>query len=232
MTRMHISREERKDIIIKSAKRLIVEQGIISFKFSELSKVSACSNSTIYDFFNSKEDVIVAIFNENLQTLISKNKLLLENKKITYKEKLFIASSQELLSSDFREHHNQICNFFAINQFVCDHADPYISSESCRNLKKLIKQSNTILTLAISSGELAYCSEESLHIFQVKLLSTYRGLVALTMNKFKEELEWNVNENLIFNIIASDIESMPWNNKEPLSLSKINTEIIKMKNKV
>ena len=144
MTRAHISREERKSIIIKSAKRLILEQGMISFKFSELSKISACSNSTIYDFFNSKEDVIVAIFNENLKVMIYNNKLLLDNVNMTCKEKLLILSSQELLNRDSRGHHNEICNFFAINHFVCDHADPYISSEACRNLQQLNKQSNTI----------------------------------------------------------------------------------------
>lgn len=229
MSRPHISREERRSIIIKSAKRLIVEQGIISFKFSELSKISFCSNSTIYDYFNSKEDVIVTIFNENLNKLLNFNNLLLENKNLSYKEMLLISSSHELISNDSRSHHNVICNFFAINQFVCDHADPYISSESCRLLKRLRNQTRKMLNSAISSGELSDCSDDALNTFQVKLISTHRGLVALTMNKFKDELEWSIDENLIFNIIASDVESLPWTNKETVSQSKIYKEQLMMK---
>lgn len=48
--------------LLDIAEQLVNEQGVVSFRFSQISKVSGCSTNTLYKYFSSKEDVLVCLF--------------------------------------------------------------------------------------------------------------------------------------------------------------------------
>ncbi|TKB58273.1 TetR/AcrR family transcriptional regulator [Ferrimonas aestuarii] len=54
--------ENRCQILLNAAETLIEEQGVISFKFSDIAKVANCSTGSVYKFFESKEDVLICLF--------------------------------------------------------------------------------------------------------------------------------------------------------------------------
>ncbi|BDY06079.1 TetR/AcrR family transcriptional regulator [Ferrimonas sp. YFM] len=54
--------ENKCQILLDAAEQLIEEQGIISFKFSDIAKVANTSTGSVYKFFESKEDVLLCLF--------------------------------------------------------------------------------------------------------------------------------------------------------------------------
>lgn len=48
--------------ILDAAAVLVEQQGIVSFKFSQLAKEVGCSTGTLYRFFQGKEDILVCLF--------------------------------------------------------------------------------------------------------------------------------------------------------------------------
>lgn len=57
--------ELRCNQILDAAAVLVEQQGIVSFKFSQLAKEVGCSTGTLYRFFEGKEDVLVCLFLRN-----------------------------------------------------------------------------------------------------------------------------------------------------------------------
>ncbi|MBV7317576.1 TetR/AcrR family transcriptional regulator [Shewanella sp. NIFS-20-20] len=224
MVRQSISKEERNRIIIENAKQLISRQGIVSFKFSDLGKISNCSNSTIYDLFNCKEDVIVTIFNNNLFRMIEFNISLAKASDIPLKTKLYVSQLQELFSINIATNADSICNFFAASKFISDHADPYLTSDTFRLLKKLQQQKENFIIKAINSGELLM-QESDIDNVDFNFVSTvcYRGMVALSMNKFADKLSLSITEDNMYKLTSCNIEKLPWLNNNIPELDYLKT---------
>jgi len=74
---------------LDSAEKIIEEQGLMSFRFSDIAKVANCSSGAVYKFFESKEDVLVCLF---LRCATSNNipDILMENSELTSVERMLI----------------------------------------------------------------------------------------------------------------------------------------------
>ncbi len=48
--------------LLDVAENLVDEQGVVSFRFAQIAKISNCSTNTLYRYFSSKEDVLVCLF--------------------------------------------------------------------------------------------------------------------------------------------------------------------------
>lgn len=57
----------REQQLLVEARRIIEEQGVISFRFSDLAGVNKCSMGTLYTHFINKEDLFLAIQTQNLE---------------------------------------------------------------------------------------------------------------------------------------------------------------------
>ena len=51
--------------LLDAAEELISNQGVVSFRFAQITKDSGCSTNTLYKYFESKEDVLVCLFLRN-----------------------------------------------------------------------------------------------------------------------------------------------------------------------
>lgn len=73
--------------ILDAAEKLIESQGIVSFKFSQITHEVGCSTGTLYKFFEGKEDVLVCLFlrsatSNHLPIFIHKNPELTAQEKV------------------------------------------------------------------------------------------------------------------------------------------------------
>ncbi|QQX79846.1 TetR/AcrR family transcriptional regulator [Shewanella sp. KX20019] len=76
--------------LLDIAESLVDTQGVVSFRFSQISKGAGCSTNTLYKYFESKEDVLVCLFLRN--TTSSQIPLFLkENPSITINDKSLLA---------------------------------------------------------------------------------------------------------------------------------------------
>jgi len=58
----------RESLLIEKAKEIIDEQGLLSFKFSDLSRRTGCSAGVVYSHFTNKEDLLLAIQTQNINS--------------------------------------------------------------------------------------------------------------------------------------------------------------------
>lgn len=61
-----INREEREQIIVQAARKLISSEGFVHFKMSELAREADMSVGTLYSHFPSKEDLLLGLHLHNL----------------------------------------------------------------------------------------------------------------------------------------------------------------------
>ncbi|MBY5922994.1 TetR/AcrR family transcriptional regulator [Ferrimonas balearica] len=63
---------QRDQVLIRLAEQLIRDQGLVSFRFSELAPLAGCSAGTLYKHFSSKEDLLVAIFARHVEQMVER----------------------------------------------------------------------------------------------------------------------------------------------------------------
>lgn len=61
-----VNREEREQVIVQAARKLISNEGFVHFKMSELAREADMSVGTLYSHFPSKEDLLLGIHLHNL----------------------------------------------------------------------------------------------------------------------------------------------------------------------
>lgn len=85
------------DKIISSAVKIIAKEGLSSFSFTKLAKMCCCSKSTLYSCFESKEDLIVAIYIRNVNQITSFNREQLINDKLSIADKMILACMYDVI---------------------------------------------------------------------------------------------------------------------------------------
>ncbi|RTR29298.1 TetR/AcrR family transcriptional regulator [Shewanella atlantica] len=99
-----MSKLERESRLLEVARELILEHGMMSFKFTDIAKRAEVSRATLYKYFSGKEDVLVSLFvsdaGNTLQMLldIQADKTLNDREKILLSLLAPVASSMEALN--------------------------------------------------------------------------------------------------------------------------------------
>ncbi|WP_298442566.1 TetR/AcrR family transcriptional regulator [uncultured Ferrimonas sp.] len=63
---------QRDQVLVRLAEQLLQQQGLVSFRFSELAPLAGCSAGTLYKHFSSKEDLLVAILARHVEHLVER----------------------------------------------------------------------------------------------------------------------------------------------------------------
>lgn len=66
-----IAEPHRRETILRAATEVFIEQGFSDTRLADIAKRAGVSTSTLYLYFNSKEEMVYAITQENQQALIS-----------------------------------------------------------------------------------------------------------------------------------------------------------------
>ncbi|WP_159437694.1 TetR/AcrR family transcriptional regulator [Ferrimonas marina] len=77
---------QRDQVLVRLAEQLIQEQGLVSFRFSELAPLAGCSAGTLYKHFSSKEDLLIAIFARHVEHLVERQPHFM-NSELSYAER-------------------------------------------------------------------------------------------------------------------------------------------------
>ena len=118
--------QERKSEIRNAAQRLFVEKGFEATRVSDIVKAVGVSQGTFYLYFDSKEDVLEAVIDENAEEYYAKVEAILTNKRLNAAQKLerFFSAMQEasgqggrfvaeMHTAKFREYHDKMHRRFA-----------------------------------------------------------------------------------------------------------------------
>ncbi|RPA28070.1 TetR/AcrR family transcriptional regulator [Shewanella frigidimarina] len=76
--------------LLDVAETLIDEQGVVSFRFSQITKKAGCSTNTLYKYFESKEDVLICLFLRNTTSSLIPI-FIKENPDLTINERAVLA---------------------------------------------------------------------------------------------------------------------------------------------
>ncbi|QYK00462.1 TetR/AcrR family transcriptional regulator [Shewanella psychrotolerans] len=166
--------------ILKNAAILISEEGLSSFSFTKLSKMCCCSKSTLYHNYNSKEDVIMGIYINNINEIVSFNKTILSNHNLSVSEKMILACMFDVfrvfLNYSPADSVSMIASTSAVNNF----SSKYLFSQ--------LKIALTDLNETFDEVESMFIKENMFKEQEIKpLLNTYRiharGIVGCVSNK-------------------------------------------------
>ena len=66
---VEIHRQNQLQVLVDSSIGLIIKNGFHSLKFEDVAKKSKISRTTVYEYFNSKEDIAIAIAKQQAEAL-------------------------------------------------------------------------------------------------------------------------------------------------------------------
>lgn len=72
MTNRQLAAQETRKKLLKTAKEIICEKGLVNTSVGEITKACGVSNGTFYTYFKRKEDVVFALSREMFQEIFEK----------------------------------------------------------------------------------------------------------------------------------------------------------------
>ncbi|WP_252007144.1 TetR/AcrR family transcriptional regulator [Ferrimonas sp. SCSIO 43195] len=197
-------------ILLDAAEQLIEEQGIISFKFSDIAKVANCSTGSVYKFFESKEDVLLCLF---LRSATSNNipDILDSEQSLSYQERFLvpILTTYETVakSSSFMS-----LRSVSVNSKVWTLA-------SCEKVDRFKLRANRFFDLihelaldAQANGALDETPERTLLLAQMIYFQLY-GQSTAYESKLIDKMVEHQRENVEMECILAIVNSFNWNEK-------------------
>ncbi len=186
--------QKRKDIALSSID-LLLEKGIKKLTVSEVAQTAGVSKGSIYDYFESKEDIVfeiirndIANYQENLYAQITPN--------ITTREKIFLLFDFLLNDNDmFDKHQNIYKEYISIN--LGSKNDNMCSfNQECSQFFRLTIEN--LIKEGIEKGEII---EDSLKLIS-GLLAIEKGFLMILWTE-KKDIKKELKEfvNLIFDLV-------------------------------
>jgi len=186
--------QKRKDIALSSID-LLLEKGIKKLTVSEVAQTAGVSKGSIYDYFESKEDIVfeiirndIANYQENLYAQITPN--------ITTREKIFLLFDFLLNDNDmFDKHQNIYKEYISIN--LGSKNDNMCSfNQECSKFFRLTIEN--LIKEGIEKGEII---EDSLKLIS-GLLAIEKGFLMILWTE-KKDIKKELKEfvNLIFDLV-------------------------------
>lgn len=73
-----MSREDRRQAIIDAAVEVFARKGFFGAKVSEIAEAAGVADGTIYLYFKSKDDLLISLFEEKMETMLQEHQAILE----------------------------------------------------------------------------------------------------------------------------------------------------------
>lgn len=109
-----VDKKEKQDLIIKAAIRVFSKMGFARSKMMQISETAGIGKGTIYEYFRSKEDLIVAVFNTFVQeTEIAISKKISRLEDPVDKLHAYFNAWLDILNDDFLEYGDLMIDIWA-----------------------------------------------------------------------------------------------------------------------
>ncbi|WOT03570.1 TetR/AcrR family transcriptional regulator [Shewanella youngdeokensis] len=213
-----------RDRILAESKKLIVEEGICSFRLSQLPAKCQCSTKTFYQYFKSREDIVSALFIEHMNDYIDKIDIILSMEELSLKEKVIYSHMYDVVKCWSAREGDVCINFIGVNP----HVYGVSSAEYEGNINVVfIELKNRVQALwsqALNSGALLSDKTDIVNcIFSIRTIE--RGSIVVGQNKFLRQHGHDSNIESVFNLLSLMINSLKWRDEQPLSFSKMLTTL-------
>ncbi|MFC0117169.1 TetR/AcrR family transcriptional regulator [Pseudoalteromonas xiamenensis] len=143
---------ERHQELLMLAREIIALEGFHSFTMDKLAAKSAYSKGTIYNHFNSKEDVIVALSIESMKFMESLFKRAYEFQGSSRERMVALHVAYNLFSK--LEPVMFLCVLTSKTPWVMEKCDPENLEKSIAQEERLIAVADQFITDAVSAGDL------------------------------------------------------------------------------
>ncbi|QQX80880.1 TetR/AcrR family transcriptional regulator [Shewanella sp. KX20019] len=214
-----------RDRILVEAKRLIVEEGVCSFRLSKLPTRSKCSPNTFYSHFKSREDIVVALFVEHVNDILIKIDVLMDMDELSNREKIVFILMYDIIKCWSAEEGDVCINFLGVNP----HIYGFSSSEYEGNINvifiELKERVQELWSRSVRSGEIV-SSKKDIVACIFSLTTVGRGSIAVGQNKFLRQHghDNNGQDNRVetlFNLLCLILNTLQWENVQIVSYSKM-----------
>ncbi|MCL1050282.1 TetR/AcrR family transcriptional regulator [Shewanella abyssi] len=219
-----------RDRILVEAKKLIIAEGVCSFRLSQIPTQAKCSPKTFYSHFKSREDIVVALFIEHVNDILVKTDMLMDMDELSNKEKIIFSLMYDIVKCWSAKEGDICINFLGVNP----HVYGFSSSEYEGNIDvifiELKARVQALWGRAVQCGELLSSKEEIVDcIFSMRTIE--RGSIVVGQNKFLRRHGYDNNEHdnrveTVFNLLCLVASTLKWQNNQLVSYSKMLETII------
>lgn len=203
---------QRDQVLIRLAEKLIQEQGMVSFRFSELASLAGCSAGTLYKHFSSKEDLLVAIFARHVELLVSCQPHLM-NSDLSFAERWIAMHFCGVIASE------GVAWSLALNALggapkMVDKASDYRVQELKMYVNQFYGAILRVVEAARIQGELT-ADDEQVRTVHTMMACFQRGAAGLLHNELMLDVVKPIGPEAVYEAFATLINGMEW--KTPLT---------------
>ncbi|QQX80885.1 TetR/AcrR family transcriptional regulator [Shewanella sp. KX20019] len=209
-----------RDKILAEAKKLILKEGVCSFRLSQIPAKAKCSPKTFYSHFKSREDIVVALFVEHVNDILVKTDMIMGMDELSNKEKIVYTLMYDIVQCWSAKEGAVCINFLGVNP----HVYGVSSSEYEGNLSvifiELRARVQTLWGWAVKSGELLSSKDEIVDcIFSMRTIE--RGSIVIGQNKFLRQNGHDNRVETVFNLLCLAANTLKWEGNQIMSYSKM-----------
>ena len=138
--------EVRKQKILEAATSIFAQKGFQDATISEIAKLSAISEASVYDYYNTKENLLFSIPQMHVKRL---------QKELEFHLKLIRGAMNKLHASLYMHlyFYNENPDFAAVLLLILKHNRRFIDTEAHQEIRKSLKIIDRIIDEGINNGE-------------------------------------------------------------------------------
>ncbi|MBR9727777.1 TetR/AcrR family transcriptional regulator [Shewanella intestini] len=191
--------------ILNSAEALILKQGIMSFKISELAKLAKCSNATLYSEFNNKEEIVYTLYLRATKNKVKRITNIVEMDGVSNKDKIIIISMLDIFQSFVKTLNLSILSNLPNNENLS-----ITTKGSCvKEFYKLKEIYDKLWREAIDNKELLSTKEDVIAL-SYELIIYHKGVIEFINDYNLNKIGWNMTPEMFFEYIVKKINSLDW----------------------
>ncbi|RTR40972.1 TetR/AcrR family transcriptional regulator [Shewanella canadensis] len=209
-----------RDNILAEAKVLIIEEGVCSFRLSQIPPRAKCSPKTFYSHFSSREDIVAALFIEHVNDILVKTDLLMDMDGLSNKEKVIYTLMYDIVKCWSAKEGDVCINFLGVNPHVYGVSSPEYEGNINVVFIELKARVQELWRRAINSGELLSSNDEIIDcIFSLRTIE--RGSIVIGQNKFLRQHGHDNRVETVFDLLCMAANTLRWTSKQPMSFNKM-----------
>ncbi|GAA4881910.1 TetR/AcrR family transcriptional regulator [Ferrimonas pelagia] len=201
---MAIKRNKTELEIVKAARKIIAEDGLLSFQFKDIANEAKISTSTLRLLFCSKEDLLARILVDHLNGHHTRL-LHITQTQLNLKEKVF-SYGLSMIYPDYFSKDISGCHFLLSNPAIWKALTPLRQQQLAQCFARLSQAALALFQQAIDEKKLAGCAVEHHQLFS----SYARGCSLQLQNALYMHDKHQFVNKIIEKNMSNLIDSLPW----------------------
>ncbi len=197
--------KKREELLLNAADQIIKEEGLISFRFSQLAKRANCSMGTLYSHFINKEDLLVTLMAKETQRLLVMHTSVLCMKLRPAETWLTLNLLPFISPNRFSTSISVLAELPQISASASEERQEQLRKQLipfCQGTKRFLQRAKLQGELLSSDEQIALCRNT--------VLCIQRGAMALSTTLILEEEPASLKPIPLYNILFEVINNLQW----------------------